>query len=132
MVRQTDSCDTLPWSTFAPIVQEYRILLFLCPSHPRQAAQQCCFAVFPYYITPISTHRPTSPAPRASRRLSISKTRYSLDRYASRLSLFRLSNTRSTASFAMWVRIGWPLCAQLQQLQPQSDDLLRLPLLRGD
>lgn len=57
-------------------------------------------------FVPVLYNSDLSPSPRAV--VSISRTRYSLDRYASRLSLFCLSNTRSTA---MWVRIGRPLCS---------------------
>lgn len=59
---------------------------------------------FPCYITPISP----PPLPPVSVYPVISLSRYSLDRYASRLSLFCLSNTHSTA---MWVRIGRLLCS---------------------
>lgn len=68
-VNETDDCDT-PWSTFVPIVQECRLFplpsLSLSPSLPR--------------FLRVSLFR-------------IAKTRYSLDRYAPRLSLFLASRT---------------------------------------
>lgn len=106
-MANTDGCDIFSWSTFARIVQECRVPLFLSPIPARVLLGLSSFPPsFPCYITPIS---PSAGAPSpCTPVVSISRTRYSLDRYASRLSLFCLSNIHSTA---MWVRIGRLLCS---------------------
>lgn len=87
------------------IVQECRVPLFL-PSF-LLLGYSSFLPSFPCYIT-----RRSLPARSVSVYVppvvSISRTRYSLDRYASWLSLFCLSNTHS---IAMWVRIARPLCS---------------------
>lgn len=110
------------WSTFAPIVQECRVLLFffLSPTLAWSFSVLSSSFAFLCYITPISLHRSVSPY----LVVSIFKMRYSLDRYASRLSLFCLSNTYSTAS----CNVGENRAFVMQlQLRPQRrDDLSRL------
>lgn len=118
-VANTDGCDTFSWSTFARIVQECRVPP-LSPFHPRSVLLgfSSFLPSFPCYISPISPV------------VSISRTRYSLDRYASRLSLFCLSNTHSTA---MWVRIGRLLCScSRSRSHRRRDDSLYLATVTAD
>lgn len=77
-------------------------------SHPRSGPSRSFFvsSFVPVLYNSDLTQR-GAPSPRTPV-VSISRTRYSLDRYASRLSLFCLSNIHSTA---MWVRIGRLLCS---------------------
>lgn len=98
-VANTDGCDTFSWSTFARIVQECRVSLFLSPIPSR--------SFFVSSFIPVLYNSDLSPSPCTPSSLSLERD-IVLDRYASRLSLFCLSNTRSTA---MWVRIGRLLCS---------------------
>lgn len=80
-VNETDDCDT-PWSTFVPIVQECRLfplLLSLFSPSLSLSARSLHVSLFRVAVR-------------------IAKTRYSLDRYAPRLSLFLASRTPTLRS----------------------------------
>lgn len=75
-MNETDDCDTTPRSTFVPIVQECRLFppLLLLPS----------LSLSSHRFLRVSLFRTA---------VRIAKTRYSLDRYAPRLSLFLAPRT---------------------------------------